>query len=393
MEKQSSYNIIISSKVEQKIRCLCSKLWNLEWSGILFYTSTGTFEDNTLEIKCQDLLVMDIGTSAFTEFTESPEVINYMVNNDLLDSYTGLIHSHNNMAAFFSNTDINTLKEEGNNTNHFVSLIVNNEGKYVAKITRKIKVLKNIKEKTSYNSFNNELIEKTNSYTEEKILLEDYDLNIVKEFLYASIDSEIENRLSEIRTLKEQEKLKTKSPSISFPDKFSQYTIPVLPKFDNYKNSSNIKNDSKVKKSFNTPINNINMEKYYEEDFQNFNYEELEFDKTAIKNSVLQLITGSIIITKDSNINLERWVSNMSTIYEKRFGKGELGLKAFDAWAEVLIEYLSWSTPDSTLEDTLGLDYSEIACIFSFHVIKELQKLQINPYIEIFIKHLKRYII
>ena len=295
--------------------------------------------------------------------------------------------------AFFSSTDINTLKEEGNNTNHFVSLIVNNEGKYVAKITRKIKVLKNIKEKTSYNSFNNKLIEKTNSYTEEKILLEDYDLNIVKEFLYASIESEIENRLSEIRTLKEQEKLKIKSPSINFPDKFSQYTIPVLPKFDNYKNSSKIENDSKVKKSFNTPINNINMEKYYEEDFQNFNYEELEFDKTAIKNSVLQLITGSIIITKDSNINLEKWVSSMSTIYEKRFGKGDLGLKTFDAWAEVLIEYLSWSTPDSTLEDTLGLDYSEIACIFSFHVIKELQKLQINPYIEIFIKHLKRYIL
>ena len=98
-KKSGSYKIIIPEKVERLIKFLCEKIWNTEWSGVLFYTPTGNFEDGSLEIHCVDVFPMDIGTTTYTEFDMSPDVISYMTNNpELLDCKMGLIHSHNNMS-------------------------------------------------------------------------------------------------------------------------------------------------------------------------------------------------------------------------------------------------------------------------------------------------------
>ena len=190
IKKSSTFKIVIPDKVERTIRFLCEKVWNTEWSGVLFYTPTGHFEDGTLEIHCEDILPMDIGTATYTEFNMSPDVISYMAENpELLDCKTGLIHSHNNMSTFFSGTDTSTLQEEGAVQNHFVSLIVNNAGEYTAAITRKVKY-KSTKE-LSYVGFEGpksipEVIE------EEGEEIEYYYLNIVfenspkEEFKYLS---------------------------------------------------------------------------------------------------------------------------------------------------------------------------------------------------------------
>ena len=53
--------------------------------------------------------------------------------------------------AFFSGTDTGTLETEGNDRNNFVSLIVNNAGKYCAAVTRKVKVKEEVTAKQSYN--------------------------------------------------------------------------------------------------------------------------------------------------------------------------------------------------------------------------------------------------
>ena len=133
--------------MEAKIRHLCSKVFNTEWSGNLFYKMTGTFADNNIEITCVDILPMDIGSSAYTEFEMSPEVATYMVENpELLDCKMGLIHSHQSFGTFFSGTDTATLQSEGKHRNHFLSLIINNAGVYTAAITRKKIVKKDIVE-------------------------------------------------------------------------------------------------------------------------------------------------------------------------------------------------------------------------------------------------------
>ena len=87
------FNMIIPEKVELKIRQACLLVPNIEWSGILFYSYTGKFEDKSLVIKCEDIYVMDIGNSGSTEFEMSPEVISYMSENpELLDCQLGLVH-------------------------------------------------------------------------------------------------------------------------------------------------------------------------------------------------------------------------------------------------------------------------------------------------------------
>ena len=51
-------------KVEEKIRYLCRKFPTLEWSGVLFTSYTGNFEDGSLEITCEDLFPMDFNISS-----------------------------------------------------------------------------------------------------------------------------------------------------------------------------------------------------------------------------------------------------------------------------------------------------------------------------------------
>lgn len=104
IHKQDVFKILISENTEKKIRFLCKNIWDVEWSGILFYKIEGTFEDKSLVIRCIDLFQMDIGTSGYTEFNVSPDMATYMVDHpELLEEgvYQGLIHSHNNMAKQF----------------------------------------------------------------------------------------------------------------------------------------------------------------------------------------------------------------------------------------------------------------------------------------------------
>lgn len=101
VHQQSIYKMVIPQEVEKKIRLLCREIHNVEWSGVLFYRVSGSFEDKSLTITCVDLFQMDEGTGGYTEYDMSPDVMGYMVDHpELLDAgvYQGLIHSHNNMA-------------------------------------------------------------------------------------------------------------------------------------------------------------------------------------------------------------------------------------------------------------------------------------------------------
>ena len=92
-QESSTYKMIIPLEVERKIRYMCQRISSIEWSGVLFYTYNGLFEDGSLVITCADFFPMDIGTARFTEFDMSPEVVGYMtLHPELLDMQMGLIH-------------------------------------------------------------------------------------------------------------------------------------------------------------------------------------------------------------------------------------------------------------------------------------------------------------
>lgn len=115
----------------RKIKYLCEKISEVEWSGLLIYKVIG---DVTEPSKCTldivDIVPMDKGSSTYTEYILDPEVIMeyFMEHPEYMDECSvGHIHSHNKMSTFFSGTDMAELHDNAPNHNMYLSLIVNNE--------------------------------------------------------------------------------------------------------------------------------------------------------------------------------------------------------------------------------------------------------------------------
>lgn len=170
IKEESTFNTVITPNLECKIRILCSKINQVEWSGIVFYRTEGSIKENNLTIIAEDLILMHKGTSGYTEFEITPDIATYMAMNDLLDLKLGLIHSHNNMSTFYSGTDQATLLELGSKQVHFYSLIVNNAGDYSAAITKRVLKKREVKEYRSSNTFDNKVLDSEEvNYTEESV--------------------------------------------------------------------------------------------------------------------------------------------------------------------------------------------------------------------------------
>ena len=399
MKKSDTFKLIIPEEVEKKIRYICQQIWKDEWSGTLFYKPEGRFEDGTLAIRCVDIYVMDIGTAAYTEFDMSPDVISYMTDNpELLDCQMGLVHSHNQMATFLSGTDTATLKEEGIDRNHFVSLIVNNEGTYTAAITRKVKAVKTITEDFSYPTFEDEEITDTKTYTVESEELEWFYLKI--EFESSSFREKLKARLEEIKNVKAE---KARQKALKQPvyaggygnwqgSKPQQGTLfPEIGKkvTQSYMEQTGPANEVVREDSDSSLFDYDYIDNKISNDVP---YNHVEFNKETVKSLVLQLVTGSIIIPNASKIDARKWAQGMVPLYERRFGKGEKGMKLFESWAEGYIEFLCWFTEDSDLIE-MGLCDDEIAAICAYSIIKELTKLPENVYIKKYIDILRGYLI
>lgn len=382
-----NYKLIIPAEVERKIRFACQKVWSTEWSGTLFFTHEGSFEDNDLVIRCVDIYIMDIGTQVYTEFDMNPDVIAYMCENpELLDCQMGLIHSHNNMSTFFSETDTATLKEEGRDRNNFVSLIVNNAGTYTAAITRRVKRYSQIKDILVYEFFGDGEKHDTKEYVSNADEIEWFYLKIEKEggnYSFPDMDA----RLEEIKQAKAEKAKKAQTPTYQ-----GGYKPVIANSYGTKADPANL-----VKKEANKPkvvqptlfddIDDLPFEEEYD-----IPYGQVSFDKVTLKFLVLQLITGSIIISNDSKIDITKWAKSMPALYERRFGKGEEGMKNFKMWADTYAEYLTWYVTDEKLEE-LGFDETEICAICAHDMIEELTKLPENDYIKGYIDALQKYLI
>ena len=392
VKKSTSYKIVIPAKVERLIRFLCERVWDTEWSGVLFYNPTGAFEDGSLEIHCVDILPMDIGSATYTEFDMSPDVISYMAQNpELLDCKMGLIHSHNNMSTFFSGTDTATLREEGNDRNHFVSLIVNNAGKYTAAITRKVK-FKSVRE-LSYESFGG-----TVNLPDKEVIegeeIEYFNLDIVFEEETTDVFAEVASRLKEIKEAKAKAapKWSPNTAGTSMPGKPYEYKPWGGYSPDKYEKKEEVKQPTLFDDldwdtpAYKSPINTTT----------NIYKRPTESDEvtTIVTNEMIegivnQLITGSVTVTKLDADSKKKLVNSITQRFEKRFGKGEVGAQLFTYWATDFVEFLLWysvNDPDA--------DECEVATQIANKTIAALKKLPksdfIDEYINLFLSYADR---
>lgn len=381
LKRQDSYKITIPEEVESKIRFVCQKIWKDEWSGTLFYKPEGSFEDGTLNIRCVDIYIMDIGSAAYTEFDMSPDVISYMTENpELLDCQMGLIHSHNQMATFFSGTDVSTLKEEGFDRNHFVSLIVNNEGTYTAAITRRVNTTETVTSEYTYHTFNDEAVKGVENYTTNDEYLEYFPLNIIFEKSNSYTEG-LNERLLELKKAKED---RIKGRNIFTNSKgYTSYTGIPTKSFE-----KTLEEDIKKPNT-----NSKELEFEFEDVTDGYiPYGKITFNKKIIKSLVLQLVTGSIILPNESKVDVTKWAQGMVPLYENRFGKGVEGFKLFKAWAEPYVEFICCFSEDDELIQQ-GLTDDELSAICAYDIIRELERLPQNEYIKAYIKCLGHYII
>lgn len=208
--KDSPFKLIIPKNVEQKIRYHINRFPTTEWSGFMFYDYVGSFEENNLVFTARDFVVLDIGSATQTSFDDSAKVVNYQIEHDLLDCKEALIHSHHRMGAFFSGTDDNAIRQEALNVNHFLSLVVDTRGTYVARVTKrnviKQTVNQTITEEICYPTYDGKVVcsqgttKSTQNFKQELSEVVVYPLHIEVE--HADSMSEWERDLEEIYALK-----------------------------------------------------------------------------------------------------------------------------------------------------------------------------------------------
>lgn len=401
VHRQDIFKIVIPAEVEKKIRFLCKNIWDVEWSGVLFYKVEGAFEDKSLTIRCVDLFQMDIGTSAYTEFNVSPDMATYMVDHpELLEEgiYQGLIHSHNNMATFFSGTDTATLSAEGNDMAHFVSLIVNNAGKYTAGITRKYKCVQTVSEKYTYPTWNGEVREGVETFDIEEEKLEWFNLDIVFEDVTDDFETEMMERIKEIKEAKK----KVVTPMYggrNYPQ-YGNYGKAITPtkevgstfpmdedKYYGEKRSWYDPQKDKQDKQLPAGQGELPFDQPGEENVE-IPYGTITIDPDIVQSIVRQLVTSSIIISNESAVDVKKWANSMESLYRRRFGS----VKEFEYFASNYVDYLINYTYDGDVMAVINNDDSVMAALLAHDVREELKKLPKNPWLSVYIKLMDDYI-
>lgn len=130
--------LTICNEAQKQIDYLLNKFPSTEWSGIMVWdVIEGSLQDPaTLLVEVKYILLMDIGSAAYTEYETEAEL-----TLDLYDEYPdamlmriGHCHSHHSMQAYFSSTDTQELHDNVDKHVAYLSLIVSSKSKYVAKM-------------------------------------------------------------------------------------------------------------------------------------------------------------------------------------------------------------------------------------------------------------------
>lgn len=371
-KQDNTYKLIITPELEEKIRFLCARFPNNEYSGVLFYDYTGRFEDNSLVLIAKDFCLMDYGSATYTEFDKSAEICNYMIEHDLLGCQQGLMHSHDQMSTFFSGTDLGTLQEEGSDMNNFLSLIVNNAGQYTAAITRKVKHIPHVTEVLEYEFFGEETI---NIGRDEYDAIESYEI----EYFFLNIEKPTVNigYIDLFSRIEEISKDKSKITNINREPHANLVIEPTLKAAPLYKET-------------NIPFSKVNTTVQAGVDTdESIDYNKYKFNDNALNNIVKQLLLGSPIFTPK---DLNEWVQKMPTVFSKRFGEGQKGLENYRAFIGYFVEFLVTEAFDENLAEEGYLEDSQMA-ICAYGVLQKLHTFKTNSFIEVIEDEVERFII
>ena len=190
--------IIITEKLKKEIDFLHLKVGTKEWSGILLYKHiTGNFKKlNNLIFKAENFYLMDIGNGGTTGFEYNGDIVELYDNiPEAIDMNTGLLHSHHDMGAFHSGTDMKELENNSDKYNYYISLVVDFNETYKCKIgfPSKSKITYNNTIRDTKGNF----INNKKTIKEDVILIGDLNIEIEKN---NNTDNWFLNRYNKIKT-------------------------------------------------------------------------------------------------------------------------------------------------------------------------------------------------
>lgn len=209
---------------------LCSRISEVEWSGILFYSETEGSIDNpdTLVLTLESIYPVDKGSKAYTGFdTADSDIMAFLMNNpNLLEMNQGFIHSHNSMKAFFSGTDMDELRDNCKNHNYYLSVIVNNVSDIVAKVAVYVEDEYSVQgTRVKMNSLGQAVKKSYTIPTGRRSIMEHYDCKIIRP--EALVSDWFKERTDEIIKQAEAKKIppKTGVQGDLFPNFFQPKTV------------------------------------------------------------------------------------------------------------------------------------------------------------------------
>lgn len=288
------------------------------------------------------------------------------------------------MSTFFSGTDTSTLLEEGSDMHHFVSLIVNNAGKYTAGITRHPKVRQTIKEEYTYPTWGDNDIEGTREYKLEREFIEWYNLDIEIEGANNTFEDEMLSRIQEIRRTKKES---AKVPPVSSPYNYDYHN------FNSLKTPISLSGNKVPAGSVNLSFSRDNSKQGslfnthdYEDDW-NIDYSKIRISEDIIDWVVKQTITCSVIIPNSSNIDITKWANSMDSLYSKRFSDK----KEFESFASNFVDFIINYTEDPAASTIY--DATEIGAGLAYNVIEKLKTLPKNQWLDTWISMYEDYVL
>ena len=313
---------------------------------------------------------MDLGSPGFTQFKMDETVTAYIADNlELFNCDIQLIHSHNKMQAFFSGQDQATLREEGNDRNCFVSLIVNNAGTYCAAVTRKLHLTKKVTVETSgvsYEFFG----EGKKTLTAGVPPVENTSEEAVIQ--YFMLDVEVEKVDNPLDYLDERfEEIEAKKKKAEIPQK-PVYMPPTREirdsEFFDWLHSEKSVEPEKAKQG--TLFDEETMEELVDP-------AKWSPDPTIIHYICCQMLTSSLIVNKD--IDLKQWVTKHM---EKKYNEIFEDMDEFERWADSMIEFAVNHYNDPDVPGELYDDWDLYMSKVTGALLDELNEYPANEYID-----------
>lgn len=255
----------------------------------------------------------------------------------LLGTKIALLHSHNSMAAFFSSIDKDTLKEQAAQCNNVLSIVVNNDGNYVAKFTerhmlhQKRQINTSTVEQDHWNYMGEKDYDDLKTYKDTDFIEKDIiDLHVwdceIQRPLNQLVDEEFKQVcLKKWEEFKQKKPLQKSSNIVYYDDLFSKKQTNQV----NSKPTSDIKTMYKaiITLSFNPDTNKIFLPKeYYTEPFLNaFMYAWDEFYRPTIDQieAVSELIEGAML-PKEMKTYILNYLDDEINLFNNILDDGQL---------------------------------------------------------------------